>query len=89
MCTLCWSPAPLTLAEFTKAEKLRFRSLRSLAPVHDQLFRFAKYKTTEGLELGAVDKLLVGIFVGGDGEEEDLLISLDPDHPLYFSIVNL
>jgi hypothetical protein len=28
--------------EFTKAGKLRFCSLRSLAPVHDQLFRFAK-----------------------------------------------
>jgi hypothetical protein len=28
--------------EFTKAGKLRFRSLRALAPVHDQLFRFAK-----------------------------------------------
>ncbi len=28
--------------EFTKACKLRFRSLRALAPVHDQLFRFAK-----------------------------------------------
>ncbi len=28
--------------EFTKAGKLRFRSLRSLTPVHDQLFRFAK-----------------------------------------------
>jgi hypothetical protein len=28
--------------EFTKAGKLRFRSLRSLAPVHDQIFRFAK-----------------------------------------------
>jgi transposase InsO family protein len=28
--------------EFTKAGKLRFRALRSLAPVHDQLFRFAK-----------------------------------------------
>jgi hypothetical protein len=28
--------------EFTKAGKLRFRSLRSLAPVHGQLFRFAK-----------------------------------------------
>jgi hypothetical protein len=26
--------------EFTKAGKLRFRALRSLAPVHDQLFRF-------------------------------------------------
>ncbi len=26
-------------------------------------------KKTEGLELGAVDKLLVGIFVGCDGEE--------------------
>ena len=28
--------------EFTKAGRLRFRALRSLAPVHDQLFRFAK-----------------------------------------------
>jgi hypothetical protein len=28
--------------EFTKPGKLRFRSLRSLAPVHDQIFRFAK-----------------------------------------------
>jgi hypothetical protein len=28
--------------EFTKTGKLRFRSLRSLAPVHDQIFRFAK-----------------------------------------------
>jgi hypothetical protein len=28
--------------EFTKAHKLRFRSLRALAPVHDQLFRYAK-----------------------------------------------
>jgi hypothetical protein len=28
--------------EFTKVGKLRFRSLRLLAPVHDQLFRFAK-----------------------------------------------
>ncbi len=28
--------------EFTKANKLRFRSLRALAPVHDQLFRYAK-----------------------------------------------
>ncbi len=27
--------------EFTKVGKLRFRSLRLLAPVHDQLFRFA------------------------------------------------
>ncbi len=26
--------------EFTKAGRLRFRALRSLAPVHDQLFRF-------------------------------------------------
>jgi hypothetical protein len=26
--------------EFTKAGKLRFRALRSLAPVNDQLFRF-------------------------------------------------
>jgi hypothetical protein len=28
--------------EFTKAHKLRFRSLRALAPVHDQLFRYEK-----------------------------------------------
>jgi hypothetical protein len=28
--------------EFTKTGKLRFRSLRALAPVHDQLFRFAR-----------------------------------------------
>jgi transposase InsO family protein len=28
--------------EFTKMGKLRFRSLRALAPVHDQIFRFAK-----------------------------------------------
>jgi hypothetical protein len=28
--------------EFTKAHKLRFRSLRALTPVHDQLFRFTK-----------------------------------------------
>jgi hypothetical protein len=27
-----------------------------------------EYNKTEGLELGAVDKLLVGIFVGSDGE---------------------
>jgi hypothetical protein len=28
--------------EFTKAGKLRFRSLRSLTPVHDQIFRFER-----------------------------------------------
>jgi hypothetical protein len=28
--------------ELTKASKLRFRSLRALAPFHDQLFRFEK-----------------------------------------------
>jgi hypothetical protein len=28
--------------ELTKAGKLRFRSLRALAPVHDQLFRFSR-----------------------------------------------
>jgi hypothetical protein len=28
--------------EFTKAGKLRFRSLRALTPVHDQLFRFER-----------------------------------------------
>ncbi len=40
-------------------------------------------KKTEGLELGAVDKLLVGIFVGCDGEEGRILSSLIPDHPIY------
>jgi hypothetical protein len=44
-------------------------------------------KKTEGLELGAVDKLLVGIFVGCDGEEEETYPSLFPDHPIYFCIV--
>ncbi len=28
--------------DFTKAGKLRFRALRALAPVHDQLFRFTR-----------------------------------------------
>ena len=28
--------------EFTKAGKLRYRFLRALAPVHDQLFRFTR-----------------------------------------------
>jgi hypothetical protein len=28
--------------EFTKADKLRFRSLRSLTPVHDQIFRYER-----------------------------------------------
>ncbi len=28
--------------EFTKAGRLRFRSLRALAPFHDQLFRFSE-----------------------------------------------
>ncbi len=28
--------------EFTKAGKLRYRALRALAPVHDQLFRFQR-----------------------------------------------
>jgi hypothetical protein len=32
-------------------------------------------KKTEGLELGAVDKLLVGTFVGCDGEEEETCLS--------------
>ncbi len=44
-------------------------------------------KKTEGLELGAVDKLLVGIFVGCDGEEERILFSLIPDHPIYFALL--
>ncbi len=38
----------------------RIRSLNSLV---------VNFKKTEGLELGAVDKLLVGIFVDCDGEE--------------------
>jgi hypothetical protein len=46
-------------------------------------------KKTEGLELGAVDKLLVGIFVGCDGREGKLVSTLSPDHPIYFIIVNL
>jgi hypothetical protein len=46
-------------------------------------------KKTEGLELGAVDKLLVGIFLGCDGEEgKTCLHSLSPDHPIYFCIDN-
>jgi hypothetical protein len=28
--------------DFTKAGKLRFRALRALTPVHDQLFRFTR-----------------------------------------------
>ncbi len=44
-------------------------------------------KKTEGLELGAVDKLLVGIFVGCDGEEGIILSSLIPDHPIYFALL--
>jgi hypothetical protein len=44
-------------------------------------------KKTEGLELGAVDKLLVGIFVGCDGEEGRILSSLIPDHPIYFALL--
>ncbi len=52
--------------------------------------RIEKYenKKTEGLELGAVDKLLVGIFVGCDGEEGRILSSLIPDHPIYFCVVS-
>jgi hypothetical protein len=47
------------------------------------------FKKTEGLELGAVDKLLVGIFVvvGCDGEEGRILSSLIPDHPIYFALL--
>jgi hypothetical protein len=45
-------------------------------------------KKTEGLELGAVDKLLVGIFVGCDGEEGRILSSLIPDHPIYSCVVS-
>ena len=44
-------------------------------------------KKTEGLELGAVDKLLVGIFVGCDGEEGRILSSLIPDHPTHFALL--
>jgi hypothetical protein len=35
-----------------------------------EIYTLVAIKKTEGLELGAVDKLLVGIFVGCDGEEE-------------------
>ncbi len=38
---------------------------------------------TEGLELGAVDKLLVGIFVGCDGEEEETPSQLTHPRPSY------
>ncbi len=49
---------------------------------------WANHKKTEGLELGAVDKLLVGIFVVGGGEEEGReLHSLIPDQPIYFCVV--
>ena len=41
-------------------------------------------KKTEGLELGAVDKLLVGIFAGRDGGGEDFPNS--PRPPLFFSL---
>ena len=44
-------------------------------------------KKTEGLELGAVDKLLVGILVGSEGEGETL-ISLLPNHPIYSVILS-
>ena len=39
-------------------------------------------KKTEGLELGAVDKLLVGIFVGCDGKGETFS-QTSPVHPIY------
>ena len=41
-------------------------------------------KKTEGLELGAVDKLLVGIFAGRDEGGEDFPNS--PRPPLFFSL---
>ncbi len=41
-------------------------------------------KKTEGLELGAVDKLLVGIFVGCDGEEGGEMTHLAHPRPSYF-----
>jgi hypothetical protein len=44
------------------------------------------FKKTEGLELGAVDKLLVGIFVAG--RRGRLVPTHSPDHPIYFCIVN-
>ena len=41
------------------------------------------YKKTEGLELGAVDKLLVGIFVGCDEEEGGEMTHLTHPCPSY------
>ncbi len=40
-------------------------------------------KKTEGLELGAVDKLLVGIFVGCDGKEGGEMTHLAHPRPSY------
>jgi hypothetical protein len=44
-------------------------------------------KKTEGLELGAVDKLLVGILVGREGKGETL-VSILPNHPIYSVILS-
>ena len=43
-------------------------------------------KKTEGLELGAVDKLLVGIFAGRDGEEKISSTLLDHHYSFLFII---
>jgi hypothetical protein len=51
---------------------------RSLHSVQVSIF-----KKTEGLELGAVDKLLVGIFVGCDGEEGGEMTHLTHPRPSY------
>jgi hypothetical protein len=55
--------------------------------VHAICVVLALFKKTEGLELGAVDKLLVGILVGCEGEGENL-ISLLPNHPIYSVIIS-
>ncbi len=52
--------------------------------VEEIIFHNYKSKRTEGLELGAVDKLLVGILAGRDEGEKDFPNS--PCPPLFFSL---
>ncbi len=63
---------------------------RTLTPVPTRRSQEQRYqdasKETEGLELSAVDKLLVGIFVGCDGEggeDKSLLLSRPSHLPLH------
>jgi hypothetical protein len=60
---------------------IRIQTIRYLNPAPIEI------EKTEGLELGAVDKLLVGILVGCEGEGETL-ISLLPYHPIYSVIIS-